>query len=89
MAADRGIRLDHSGDLVGGPVVQEPAEQRPGAAPWQENRHMGAGLAGLLGGEFAGRPFDPPVRAVHQVERNAPVRAVAIAAAGGRLVAGR
>jgi hypothetical protein len=61
---------------VSPPSAVAPAEQRPGAAPRQQHSDLAAGQAGLLGGKFAGRPVDPPVWAVHQVEGDAPVGAL-------------
>ncbi|HEY4461608.1 MAG TPA: hypothetical protein VGN41_02990, partial [Streptosporangiaceae bacterium] len=34
----------HGGDLVRGPVVQHPADERREAAPGQDHRNLGAGL---------------------------------------------
>lgn len=49
---------DYPGDLAGGPAVQEPTEQRPGAAPWQQHGDIGPGLlvCGSRGASWAGFP---------------------------------
>ncbi len=71
----RGARdaAHHRGDLVRGPVVQQPAEQRGVAAPGQHHGHVRVGVGCFPLDQFGRGPGQPAVRDVDEVERHAAV----------------
>jgi hypothetical protein len=61
---------DHGRELVGGPVVQQAAEQRGEGPARQHHRHVRAGRLRLGDGQLGGRPGDPAVRGVDHLQRH-------------------